>query len=109
MIMMTIIALNAIHFSKRAWNHFDLAYFGGNSDFSYTPKNNWSLPSCFKPLFQSEAKYKAIDMKMSFYSHANKTNFLDKGFVPSLVLEVRVFGTRRWPIPPELGRQFQFL
>ena len=47
-------------------------------------------------------------MKMSFYSHANKTYFQDKGFAPSLVLEIRVFGTRRRPIPPELGRQFQF-
>ena len=45
-------------------------------------------------------------MKMSFYSHANKTYFHDKGFAPSLVLEVRVFGTRNWPIPP--ARQANF-
>ena len=32
------------------------------------------------PLFQSEAKYKAIDIKMIFYSHANKTHFHEKGF-----------------------------
>ena len=28
-----------------------------------------------KPLFQSEAKCEAIDMKMILYSHANKTHF----------------------------------
>ena len=52
-----------------------------------------------KPLFQSEAKCEAIDMKMSFYSHANKTHFpQNKGFALSLTLTVRVFGTRKWPI-----------
>ena len=29
----------------------------------------------FKPQFQSEAKYKAIDVKINFYTHANKTHF----------------------------------
>ena len=33
-----------------------------------------------KPLFQSDAKWEAIDMKMGFYSHANKTHFHEKGF-----------------------------
>ena len=42
----------------------------------------------------------AIDMKMSCFSHANKTNFQEKGFALSLVLKVRVFGTRKWPIEP---------
>ena len=38
-------------------------------------------------------------MKMSFYSHANKTHFPhNKGFALSLTLTVRVFGTRQWPI-----------
>ena len=33
------------------------------------------FPSCLKPLFQNEAKFNAIDMKMIFfYSHANKTH-----------------------------------
>ena len=31
-------------------------------------------------LFQSEAEFEAFDMKMTFYSHANKINFLKKGF-----------------------------
>ena len=37
-------------------------------------------------------------MKMSFYSHANKTHFHNKGFALRLVLKVRFFGTRKWPI-----------
>ena len=32
-----------------------------------------SLPGCPKPLFQIEAKCKAINIKMMFYSHANRT------------------------------------
>ena len=51
-----------------------------------------------KPLFQSDAKCEAIDMKMAFHSHANKTHFHEKGFALSLVLKVRVFGTPKWPI-----------
>ena len=31
-------------------------------------------------LFQSEAEFEAFDMKMTFYSHANKINFHKKGF-----------------------------
>ena len=37
-------------------------------------------------------------MKIIFYSHANKTHFHMKGFALSLVLKVRVFGTRKWSI-----------
>ena len=33
---------------------------------------NWSFPSCPNPLFQSEVKCEAIDMKIGCYSHANK-------------------------------------
>ena len=28
----------------------------------------------------------------------NKTHFLKKGCAPSLIMKVRVFGTRKWPI-----------
>ena len=42
------------------------------------------------PLFQRQAKCEAIDMKIIFYSHANKTHFHKKGFALSLVLKVRV-------------------
>ena len=49
-----------------------------------------------KPLFQSEAKCKAVNKKLIFYSHAKKTHFLKKGF--TLVLKVSAFGTWKWPI-----------
>ena len=55
------------------------------------------LLSCLKALFQSEAKCEAIDMKMIFYSHVNKTYFYHKGFAVSLVLKVRVFGACKGP------------
>ena len=57
------------------------------------------FPSCLKSVFQSEAKRKAIDMKMNFYSHVNKTHFHKKGFAltGSLALKVRVLGTWKWP------------
>ena len=37
-------------------------------------------------------------MKMIFNCDANKTHFHNKGFALSLVLKVRFFGTRKWPI-----------
>ena len=37
-------------------------------------------------------------MEIIFHSHANKTNFHKKGCAPRLILKVRVFGTRKWPI-----------
>ena len=36
---------------------------------------NRPFRNCLKPRFQSEAKCEAIDMKMIFDSHANKTHF----------------------------------
>ena len=46
---------------------------------------NLKFPSSPHPLFQSEAKCKAIDMKMILYSHANKTHF------PRKVLQLACF------------------
>ena len=37
-------------------------------------------------------------MEIIFHSHANKTHLHKKGCVPSLILKVRVFGTRKRPI-----------
>ena len=37
-------------------------------------------------------------MKMIFNYDANKTHFHNKGFALSLVLKVRFFKTRKWPI-----------
>lgn len=39
-----------------------------------------SFLSCFKPLFESEAKWEAINMKMIFYSLKHKTHFNNIGF-----------------------------
>ena len=59
---------------------------------------NRPFPSSKKSHLQGEAKCEAIDMKMIFNYDANKTHFHNKGFALSLVLKVRVFGTRKWPI-----------
>ena len=52
------------------------------------------FPSCLKPLFQSEAKYKVTDIKIFFYSHPNTTHFHKKGIVLGLLLKKRILGTR---------------
>ena len=69
---------------------------------------NRPFPSSKKSHFQSEAKCEAIDMKMIFNYDANKTHFYNKGFALSLVLKVKFFGTRKWPIdlPQLLQRAF---
>ena len=36
---------------------------------------------------------------MIFHSHANQAHFQKKGCALGLILKVRVFGTRKWPIP----------
>ena len=63
-------------------------HFQGNRPFSSSPG----------PLYQNEVNRSAFDMEMIFHSHANKTHFRDKGCALGLVLEVRVFGTRKWPV-----------
>ena len=54
---------------------------------TYRKNNGTSL--CFKARLSANP----IDMKMSFYSHANDTHFHKKGFSLSLVFKVRVFVT----------------
>ena len=59
------------------------------------------LPSCPKPLLQSEAKYEAIDIKMSW------TVILLQRLQITLIftreaLKVRVYGTRKWPVPERI-------
>ena len=61
-------------------------------------ERNRPFPSSKKSHFQSEAKCEAIDMKMIFNYYANISHFHNKGFALSLVLKVRFFGTRKWPI-----------
>ena len=52
------------------------------------------------PMIHGEANCEAIDMEMIFYFHACKTHW--KGFVHSLVLKMRIFGTRKWRISPRV-------
>ena len=59
---------------------------------------NRPFPSSPGPLFQNEGGCSAFDMKIIFHSHINKTHFQKKGRAPSLILKVRVFGTRKWRI-----------
>ena len=67
------------------------------TDFYFQGKSNGPFSSCLKPQFQCEAKCETIDVKIFFYSHSNKTHLHKKGFALSLVLKVRVLGTREWP------------
>ena len=59
---------------------------------------NRPFPSSPGPLFQTEGRCWAFDMEVIFNCRANKTHFHKKGCAPSLILKVRVFGTRKWLI-----------
>ena len=62
--------------TNRYWS-VDAAYFSDNCvDLCL----NRPFPSWTKPLFQSEATCDSIEMKMIFYSHANKTPFESGSF-----------------------------
>ena len=67
------------------------------------PLANRSFPSSPGPLYQNEVKCSALVMEMIFHSHANKTHFQKKGCALGLILKVRVFGTRTWPIQSAYG------
>ena len=56
---------------------------------------NRPFPSSKKFHFQNEAKCETFVVKMSFNFDANKTHFHNKGFALSLVLKVKLFGTRK--------------
>ena len=60
-------------------------------------RGNREFPSCPKPLFQIEVKCEAVNMEKILSFHSNETCFPKKDFAFSLVLKVRVFGTRKWP------------
>ena len=78
--------LNTFFVSREKCTHFISASF------------NRPFPSSPWPLFQNEGRCSAFDMEIIFHSHANKTHFHKKGCAPSLILKVRVFRTRKWPI-----------
>ena len=56
---------------------------------------NRPFPSSPQPLYQNEVKCTTFDIEMIFNSHANHTHFR---CALGLILKVRVFGTREWPI-----------
>ena len=74
------------------WSHWGFGLYGNGGS------TNRPFPSSKNSHFQSEAKCEAIDMKMIFNYDANKTHFHNKDFALSLVLKVKFFGTRKWPI-----------
>ena len=59
------------------------------------------LPSWPKPLFQSEAKYEAIDIKMSWILILLQRLQITIIFTKK-ALKVGVYGTRKWPIPERM-------
>ena len=66
----------------------------------YLPKiMRWLIfPSCFEPHYEREAKCKFFILKISFHSHANKTNFHMKSFALNLAFIMRFAAARKWPI-----------
>ena len=56
------------------------------------------FPSSPGPLYENEVTHSTFDMKTIFHSQANKTHFHKKGCALGLILKVRVFGIRKWPI-----------
>ena len=59
---------------------------------------NMSFPGCSEPHYESEASCTVLILKISFHSHANKTNFHMKSFALSLAFVMRLKATRKWPI-----------
>ena len=56
-------------------------------------------------LYQKRVKCSAFDMEMIFYSDANKTHFHKKSCALALILKVKVFGTRKWPVDKGMVRK----
>ena len=59
---------------------------------------NRPFPSSKKFHFQNEAKCETFVVEMSFICIIIKNYFHINGFALSLVLKVKLFGTRKWPI-----------
>ena len=62
---------------------------------------NRPFPSSPGSRYQNEVKCSAFDLEMILYSYANKTRFHKNGCALGLILKVRAFGTRKWPIKLE--------
>ena len=68
--------------------------------------SNRPFPSSPGPLFQNDGRCSAFGMEIIFHSHANTTNFHKKGYAPSLISRVRVFGTPKWAIHLVCARNY---
>ena len=64
----------------------------------YSFHSNRPLPSCFEPCYESKALCIVFIRKISFHSHAIKTNFHMKSFALSLAFIMRYKTTRKRPI-----------
>ena len=62
----------------------------------FQPIGHFRVPPA--ALYQNEVKCSAFDMEMVFQSHVDKTHFHKEGCALGLILKVRVFGTRNWPV-----------
>ena len=59
---------------------------------------NSPVPSCCGPHYESEAKCKALHIKITFVYMSMKTNFHNKKFALSLAFIMRFKATQKWPI-----------
>ena len=63
---------------------------------------SWTSVSPFRSspglLYQNEVKCWGFDIEMMFHSQANTTHFHKKDYALGLILKVRIFETRKWPI-----------
>ena len=60
------------------------------------------FPSSPEPLYQNEVKCSAFDMEIIFIL-MQITHFQKEGCALDVILKVRGFGTRKWPIHDGLG------
>ena len=63
----------------------------------FSPMASRPFTSSHEPLYQNKVKCSAFNIE-TFHSHANKTHF-------GLILKVKVFGTRKRPIWPNIHIQ----
>ena len=82
------------HSNETLWQYLHKVLFV----FQHLKKGNRPFPSSKKFHFQNEAKCETFVLETSFICIIIKTHFHNKGFALSLVLKVKLFGTRKWPI-----------
>lgn len=70
-------------YKKNAWTQGLLQLEHPDSDWPVTIIKNRPFQSSCRPPFQSDAKCETIVKKMTLYSHANNTRFLNKSFALS--------------------------